>query len=53
LRQAALERIKKNNEGSSEDDIRRDNKEVDDQVSAVVAEITKLADKKRIEVESI
>jgi ribosome recycling factor len=53
LRQAALERIKKKNEGSSEDDIRRDNKEVDDQVSAVVAEITKLADKKRIEVESI
>lgn len=53
LRQAALERIKKQSEGNSEDNIRRENKIVDDQVSSVVTDITKLADKKRIEVESI
>jgi ribosome recycling factor len=53
LRQAALERLKKQTEGSSEDDIRRESKVIDDKVSAVITEVSKLADIKRLEVEKI
>ena len=51
LRQAALERLRKQ-EGVSEDDVRRETKAVDEQVAAAVLEIGKLADKKRVEIEA-
>ena len=51
LRQAALDRLKKQ-EGASEDDVRRETKAVDEQVAAAVQDIAKLAEKKRLEIEA-
>jgi ribosome recycling factor len=51
LRQAALDRLKKQ-EGASEDDVRRETKVVDEQVAAAVQDIAKLAEKKRLEIEA-
>lgn len=50
-RQAALEKAKKV-EGISEDDIRRDTKIIEEQIQTATAEVAKLAEKKKLEVEA-
>jgi len=50
-RQAALEKAKKV-EGISEDEIRRETKVIEEQVQAATAEVAKLAEKKKLEVEA-
>lgn len=47
----ALDKAKKQ-EGISEDDVRRDTKVVEEQVAAATAEVAKLAEKKKLEVEA-
>jgi ribosome recycling factor len=51
-RQDAIEKSKKGGEGISEDDIKRDTKLIEEQVAAVTAEVAKLAEKKKLEVEA-
>lgn len=51
-RQDAIEKTKKGGEGISEDDIKRETKVIEEQIAAVTAEVAKIADKKKLEVEA-